>query len=96
MAEPVVPGFNPRIADRLLDLIPPDVRELPDCLARVGAMAAALTALADAIGAFDGCPDSAARLKYASAAYFEALMLTVEYAVALRTAAAEKIDATTH
>jgi hypothetical protein len=89
-------SFSTRIADRLLDLIPPPVRELPDCLARVGAMAATLTEVANAVDTFDGAPESAERLKHASAAYFEALMQVVEWANALRAAADEARGATAH
>jgi hypothetical protein len=83
-----------RIAGRLLELIPEHVREMPDCLAYMANLAAAVRELADAVTAFDGAPASAVRLARAAAAYCDTLGRIVEWAGALRVAAEEVKGAT--
>jgi hypothetical protein len=80
----------------VLELVPPALRDTPQCLALLKNMSGALADLVVGSKGFDGGPASADRLARAAIAYRDSLDRLSEWARQLEAAADEAKDATTH
>jgi hypothetical protein len=80
----------------VLELVPPALRETPQCMALLKNMSERLADLTEVCKAFDAGPASADRLARAAAAYRDSLEQLSEWARQLEAAAEEARGATTH